>query len=313
MELLRSTLPHDPRLEHAHSTSSSLMHFAERHYQAAVSALARSLAAGTANEEVALTSCAMFVVFNFLSGSNFARAVWHMQYGIEILSRWKKGRGRAGLRDEGSLEANLVELMKRITLDGEAMEETVSIGERDDVDLGAFGDLDAAGRVVQELSKEGLRLIRLSVLVEKGDAGAARRQSLRADVVAHIENLALWQASFEALIADPLFLLTIEDKDLITQLRILHLSARIWIHAGFPPSHEPQPTKLFASFIGLIDEQYERWRSRGLEQYARRFLFDKGLLPTINYIVTCSSGGELKRRAVDIWIKSSPSADDAIT
>ncbi|KAH9218285.1 hypothetical protein DL95DRAFT_84047 [Leptodontidium sp. 2 PMI_412] len=203
------------------------MSFDECHYQVTVSALARSLAAGTASEEVSLTSCAMFVVFNFLSGGNFSRAVWHMQYGIEILSRWKRGRGRVGVRNEGSLEANLVEFMRGISLDGEAMEETVSIRETVDVDLDAFEDLDAAGRAVQELSKEGLWLIRLNFLVEKGDAGTARRQSLRTDVAAHVENLALWQASLEAMIADPSFLLTTEDKDLITQFRILHLSARI--------------------------------------------------------------------------------------
>ncbi|KAH7311911.1 hypothetical protein BKA65DRAFT_157463 [Rhexocercosporidium sp. MPI-PUGE-AT-0058] len=306
----RETTTHDLRLKQKqkNSASTSLTCFAESHYQAAVSALARSLAAGLASEVVALTNCALFVCFNFISEGNFARAVWHMQYGLEILSRWKRRWERESLSvgQEGSLEANLVELMKRISLDGEAMEETVSIGERDDIDLDTFQDLEEAGSAVLALSKEGLRLIRLNVLVEKGDAGAARREVLGMDVAAHIENLALWQAALEALISDPLFLLTAEDKDLISQLRILHLSARIWIHAGFPPTQHVQYTKLFAIFINLVDEQYEMWRSRGLERYARTFLFDKGILPTINYIVTCSSNEEVKARAVDVWVKSSP-------
>ncbi|PVH73399.1 hypothetical protein DL98DRAFT_538377 [Cadophora sp. DSE1049] len=303
IELFREALRNDPRLEPGASVSRKL--FAERHYQSAVSALASSLAAGTASEEVALTSCAMFVVFNFMSGGNFARAVWHLQYGLEIFSRWKKGTGRKA--DEGSLEANLVELMKRISLDGKAMEETVPIEERRDVVLAEFEDLEAAGRAVEALAKEGLRLIRMDVVLSKGPPyDAAGRQILDTQVSSHISNLALWQSRLEAMIADPLFILTTEDKDRINQLRILHLSAGIWLYAGFFAAQGPQPIRTFETFISLVDEQYDSWQARGLEQYGRTFLFNKGLLPTITYIVTCSSDDMLRARALVLWTKSAP-------
>ena len=276
--------------------------FAERHYQAAVSALASSLAAGTASEEVALTSCAMFVVFNFMSGGNFARAVWHLQYGLEIFSRWRKTK----TMEEGSLEGNIVELMKRISLDGQAMEETVPIEEQDDVDLAELENLGEAGRAIEALAKEGLRLIRMDVVLSKKTYDTASRQSLDAEVTFHISNLAVWQSSLEAIVAEPQFFLTAEDKDHINQLRIMHLSARIWIYAGFLATQGSQPTKTFEIFISLVDEQYENWQAKGLEQLGRTFLFNKGLLPTIIYIITSSSDESLRARALALWTKSAP-------
>ncbi|KAH7418907.1 hypothetical protein BKA64DRAFT_655559 [Cadophora sp. MPI-SDFR-AT-0126] len=236
----------------------------------------------------------MFVLFNVLSGGNFARAVWHLQYSLEILSRWTKWAGRTAT--EGSLEANLVELMKRISLDGQAMEETVPIEERGDVDLTDFEDSEAAGTAVEALAKEGLRLIRMDVVVSKETPDTAGRQFLDAQVASHISNLALWQARFESMIADPVFFLTTEDKGRVNQLRILHLSARIWLYAGFPAAQAPEPIRTFETFI-----RYESWQLSGLKQYGGTFLFNKGLLPTINYIVTCSSDGDLRARALVLW------------
>ncbi|KAK0105448.1 hypothetical protein ONS96_004835 [Cadophora gregata f. sp. sojae] len=309
IELFREALPDDPRLHP--SSSRARKEFAERHYQSAVSALASNLAAGTASEEVALTSCALFVVFNFLSGGNFARAVWHLQYGLEIFSRWRNGAGRHV--SEGSLEANLVELMNRISLDGQAMQETVPIEDRDDVDLSEFDDLVAAGKAMEALSKEGLRLIRLDVvLLSNGKRDVSGRQFLDTQVTSHISHLAHWHARLEAIIADPKFLLTTEDKDYINQLRILHLSARIWMYAGFPAAQGPQPIRTFETFIDLVDEQYGSWQARGLEQYGRAFLFNRGLIPTITYIVTSSSNEHLRTRALVLWIKSAPESIPSI-
>lgn len=284
------------------TVSISSKDFAERHYQSAVSALARSLAAGTAGEEVALTSCAMFVVFNFMSGGNFARAVWHLQYGLEIFSRWKKTKIVA----EGSFEASLIELMRRISLDGQAMNETIPIEEQDDVDLAELEDLEEAGRAIEALAKEGLRLIRMDVVLSKEMNNTAGRQSLNTRVASHISNLAVWQSKFEVMVAEPQFLLTAEDKDHINQLRILHLSARIWIYAGFPAAQGSHPTKILETFISLVDEQYDSWQARGLEQFGRTFLFNKGLLPTITYIITSSSSENLRARALALWTKSTP-------
>ena len=134
----------------------------------------------------------------------------------------------------------------------------------------------------------------------------AGQQSLNTRVASHISNLAVWQSKFEVMVAEPQFLLTAEDKDHINQLRILHLSARIWIYAGFPAAQGSHPTKILETFISLVDEQYDRWQARGLEQFGRTFLFNKGLLPTITYIITSSSSENLRARALALWTKSTP-------
>ena len=141
-------------------------------------------------------------------------------------------------------------------------------------------DLEEAGRAIEALAKEGLRLIRMDVVLSKEMNNTAGQQSLNTRVASHISNLAVWQSKFEVMVAEPQFLLTAEDKDHINQLRILHLSARIWIYAGFPAAQGSHPTKILETFISLVDEQYDRWQARGLEQFGRTFLFNKGLLPT---------------------------------
>lgn len=299
LELLREAIPSDPTLEC--SWSAETMKFAELHYHEAIAALGKSLATSSASEEVVLTSCAMFVVLNFMSGKNFNRAIFHMQHGVEILSRWKKDR----VICEGSLEDNLIALFGRISLDSSSMQETIPIDEQNDLDPNVFEDLSAASAALQALTKEGLRLIRMDVVLSNEGEESLPRQGLKAQISGHKTNLFTWQSGFETFVSDPLSSSTLEQEDLINQLRILHLSARIWIYAGFPTS-EPEPADRFEAFINLVDDHYETWCARDMEQYARHFLFDKGLLPTINFIATTSRSGELRAKAIDLWVKSAP-------
>lgn len=107
------------------------------------------------------------------------------------------------------------------------------------VGLDAFRDVEGAGGEVQNLTKEGLRMIRKNVLASEEKADTWSPKFLRTEVAEHISRLASWQTRLEALISDALFLLSAEDKSLMTQLRILNLPARIWIHAvvHLPSSH----------------------------------------------------------------------------
>ncbi|KAL2065950.1 hypothetical protein VTL71DRAFT_3620 [Oculimacula yallundae] len=293
----------DPVLDH--SRASCRINFAETHYLSAVSTLAKDLANGEASEEVALSSCAMFVVYNVIAGGNFIGGMWHLQHGLEILGRWKKQRGKALI--EGSLEANLVDLMKKLSFDSEAMEDSAPLNAKPEADIYTFTDIAAAEKTVLALAKEGLRLIRMNVLVSR-EADLNRQQLLQMEVSNHIANLASWQTRLERIVSDPLFIHTSEDKDSIRQLWILQLSARIWIYAGFPPAGEPEPTKMFATFVSLVAEQLESWRSKDMEKYASVFFFEKGLLPSLNYILAHSSDSDVREMAMAVYAKSAPAS-----
>ncbi|KAE8454595.1 hypothetical protein EG329_000218 [Mollisiaceae sp. DMI_Dod_QoI] len=303
IELRQEVAPNDPRL--SPEVTASRMQYARQHYNIAVSELARALQERTDSEEVALMSCALFVIFNFISG-NFTDAVFHMHNGIEIMSRWKASKVGTRALSEGSLEKNLITLFGRLSFQSSSLDDPLPEPEPDDPTVVSFPSLQAAKMTMNSLSRQGIRLVRIGAVLAHNSQAAERSDDLEIRASAHLVDLSGWLEKFKALVAILPTPYSIDDEGTIDMLRIMHVAAHIWIWVGLTPPEGPEPTSVLEQFLDLADEMHSKWILGLFKCPVKVHIFDTGLVPPLNFIARRSRNETLRAKAKMLLLKTAP-------
>lgn len=303
VELLREASPNDPRI--SSDMTASRLQYARHHYNIAVSELARALRERNDSEEVALMSCALFVIFNFIAG-NFTAAFFHMHNGIEILSRWKISKIGTRVLNEGSLEKNLITLFGRISFHSSSLDDSTTAAEVDDPTMLSFPALQDAKMAMDSLTRRGICLVRMGAVLAYNPQAAERWDDLDIQASGHLLDLSRWLSRFDALIASLPIPHATEDEGTIDTLRIMHLAAHTWIWAGLSPPGAPEPTSTLERFVDLVENTYEKWRFVTVRCPIDVHVFDTGLMPPLNFIARKSQSQRLRLRAKECLLKTAP-------
>ncbi|CZR62988.1 uncharacterized protein PAC_12885 [Phialocephala subalpina] len=303
VELLREASPNDPRI--SSDMTASRLQYARHHYNIAVSELARALRERNDSEEVALMSCALFVIFNFIAG-NFIAAFFHMHNGIEILSRWKTSKVGSRILAEDSLEKNLITLFGRISFHSSSLDDPAPILEFDDPLASSFPTLQNAKIAMDSLTRGGIRLVRIGAVLAYNPQAAESWDDLDFQASAHLLDLTRWLSKFDTLVASLPVPYTTEDEGTIDILRIMHLAAHTWIWVGLSPLGAPEPTSMLERFVDLAESTYEKWRFVTIRCPINVHVFDTGLVPPLNFIARKSQSQRLRFRAKECLMKIAP-------
>ncbi|KUJ09393.1 uncharacterized protein LY89DRAFT_286120 [Mollisia scopiformis] len=302
VEIQREGIPNDPRL--APEVSARRSQYARHHYNIAVSELARALRERTDSEEVALMVCALFVIFNFVSGNSLA-AIFHMHNGVEILSRWKSSKIGNRVLSEGSLEKNLITLFGRLSHQSTSLDESIPELRPHMPTMISFPSLQVAGTSMESLVREGLRLVRIGAVLAYNPQAAVRWDDLELQASGFLADLSQWLSQFESLVATLPIPRNDGDEGQIYRLRVMYLTAHIWICFGVTTPEAPEPTSVLEQFLKVVEEIYTKWIA-GQLGCPSLHIFDLGIIPPLVLIATKSQNQMLKERAQLMLRKAAP-------
>lgn len=285
------------------------------HYHKSVSELSKVIAQrGTGSEVVALLNSALFFCFDFMWG-NVAMALLHYQSGAEIFEKWREKHGHGKEFGQGSVETNLATLFNMEgtmdSKDGNAWESeekfrplpnTLSAQERA-TPRTAFVSLDVARRSIHHLMWEVQALIFIDVMRRRDLNNAELSYLVKQEEASCRTNLKLWSQNFEAYPESLESSLTIEEEEEMDTIRLMYLSALIWLWAGV--SDEENPLELFSEHLKTADQVYKHLSRHGSDHFTKVCLSDSRIWPAYAIIATRCDDPELTRRAREMVVKSS--------
>jgi hypothetical protein len=184
--------------------------------------------------QIALMNCILFMMVDVMRG-NFETAVLHLHNGMEILGRWQRENPNDIPRAEGSVQANLIQVFHQLGFKTSPEAYSFTPFSFEDLEYPTTSDLAEARRAIDDLTKEGLRLIRLGAVItfEAQPQGQQNSNSwsLAREVSTQRARLSHWSYKFESLasrtVSSTTQALSIEKDEEISELRIMHLSALI--------------------------------------------------------------------------------------
>jgi len=287
---------------------------ANEHYHKSISQLSKVIAQrGTASEIVTLLNSALLFVFDFMWG-NVIMALFHYQCGAEIFEKWRKAHGHGKEFEERSLETNLVALFNmQGTMDSkdehawESKEKfrplpSTSSAQEGDTPRTAFVSLDLARRSIHHLMWEVQALIFMEIMHLRDPKNVELGSLVKREETSCRTNLALWSQNFEAYPISLRRLLNEEEAEEMDAIRLMYLSALIWLRAGL--SDEENPLELFREHLKTADKVYKYFIRHGPDHFTRVCLSDSRIWPAYAIIASKCDDPDLAGRARVMLVKS---------
>lgn len=254
------------------STSETRQQFAAQHARQAMSELSKLLTDRPEATEIALINCILFVLLDYMVG-NFATALLHLHNGQEILNKWGKTRAVGQDSREGSLEDNLTQILHQLSF-RTSLDDIDPLAHLEIDDPALFVDLHTARRCLEYLMAEGLRIVRTETVTALAKQGSHEKSNVAYEVASQRGRLERWSTKFEPLafamegVAD-----NGEDDD-IEDLRVIHMSALIWLELGMVFEH-PEEAYSLAAVIDRADNMHNSNCTRDHEYLSANFIFEE--------------------------------------
>jgi hypothetical protein len=269
--------------------------YACRHYNEAVSQLAKVLSSGADREIVAMITCSLFVILKFMLGE-FSTAVLHMHNEIEIFDCWRKSKPIQYA--EGSLESNLTKLIEHQCFRSVSIEASKEVLYSEDHELLLFRDFADAEQALLSLCREGLRLIRLHRILTSNFAKSQLLTDFQNELAVHYVDLQIWLSRFEAILAIKQGCMSIEEERDGDKLNLMYLSTFVWLYAGLASleSSHQEPTELYGRFLDQGDALHSKWCWSTIYN-GFTSLSCCGIIPPLTYISVTTSNANLRTKA----------------
>lgn len=301
MAIVRDEIPNDPRMEK--SLMDSRKSFALLHYNKSISILARLLSSRQEGAvELALICCVVYIIVDFLWG-NVATSIAHLQSGHAILKR-RYRNDKPSLA--GSLQSNLSTIFDTMGHQAPDEEKEGANDNRSPSSLTDFSDLASARKSIETIATDGLRLARRSAIVGDGPDAVSRKVELEEEEKSIEKELETWLTKFDRFIKSSGDVFTVPEQHEIGIMRLLHLSAVVWLWEGAQPQKEP-PLATFSELIDVGDWLILECKNHeDSNRSLRMTLFDSRVWPSFAIIARNCVDQGIKKRALGLLGKAHP-------
>lgn len=253
-------------------------------------------------DELALISCVIYIVVDFLWG-NVATSINHLQSGHAILKRrYQVDKPTPA----GSLESNLFRIFDTMNAKApdEEKESTNDAGSTSpETD---FSGLTSARKLIETITTDGMRLPRRNTIVGDDPEAVSKKAALKEGEKSIEKGLEMWSTKFDRFIKSSDKVFTTPEQHEFCIMRLLYLSAIIWLWEGSHPKKEP-PLATFSELIDagdwlILECKNHEEPNRSLQM----MLFDSRVWPSFAIIATNCDDQGIKKRALRLLGRAHP-------
>jgi hypothetical protein len=222
------------------------------------------------------------------------------------MRKWRNER--LGFEDfrPGSLEDNLTQVLHQLSFRTSYDDnDQYTHLEIDDHKHHAFADLSIAKRTMEFLMREGLRVVRVGTVLALTRQGSDAKSEIGSEVSLQYRRLSRWSTRFEALADNMHELLGYRDEEAIHELRVMHMTAMIWLEIGVS-FDRPDSSRNFESVIDRSEDLHVKRCTHSHESLSAHCVLEEGFLPPMYFLATRRPDLEVGTRGVALLVMSTP-------